>query len=52
MTFEDIDKLNRQQYGSINIKRERKFNPGDLLDINDNDDDEILRKIRGTSPRR
>lgn len=60
MTFEDIEKLNYQQFNIQDGEGQDQFRPSDILDLDDADDsdDEILQKFRDgpkkrrTSPRK
>ena len=53
MTFEDIEKMNYQQFNTkAGVDKKDKLKPRDILDFDDfNDsDDEILQKFRVESP--
>ena len=43
ITFEDIHRLH---YNQFNAREDVQFNPREILDLEDNSDDEILKRFR------
>lgn len=51
LTFEDIEKLSYKQFNQKGggLKAQDMFRPSDILDLDDDSDDEILRKFKEPS---
>lgn len=45
LTFEDLHKLNYKHFNNGKEKQEDQFRPSDIIDLNDKDDNDVLRKF-------
>ena len=46
LTFEDLHKLNYKHFNNGKEKQEDQFRPSDIIDMNDKEDNDVLRKFK------